>query len=70
MDTPSEQPQRLRIVTSKQNPEPDLVTTCESGSHPCTHGYDGWCDPCVRERKQRVKQGIRPRRPMPTRKAA
>lgn len=70
MGTPSEPQSRLRIVTSTHTSEPDLAVTCEPGSHPCPHDYDGWCVDCVRERRAAVKRGIRPRRPLPTRNAA
>ena len=60
------QPVRLRIVT----PNPEQSTPAPAGDSPCPHDYTGWCDTCVAERQRLVARGVRPRRPVTTRKAA
>lgn len=66
MGTGTEQP-TLRILTFSEL-EPDTVPV--PGSQSCPHDYTGWCDTCVAERQRLVARGVRPRRPVTTRKAA
>ena len=66
METTSEQP-RLRIVTFG-DPEPDAHTA--SGSQSCTDDYLCTCEQHAAELERRVKQGVRPRQPIPRKRAA
>lgn len=66
METTSEQP-RLRIVTFG-DPEPETVQV--SGSSSCTDDYLCTCPQHAEELERRVKQGVRPRQPIPRKRAA
>ena len=66
METTTGQP-RLRIVTFGDT-EPDAHTA--SGFSPCTDDYICSCPQHAAERERVVKRGVRPRRPLPVRRAA